>query len=536
MSPTRLKLPPLAWTIPGLAILCEASAFLHGLSPKIADPDSFYHLRHALIYRQQGIFNSAFPWLTQSMVSRTGGDLWYGFHLLILPLTYGSLLAGIYQGGVLATILSLVLFYFAVRRLQVRWPVLWTLFFLFCSGSTLYRLTMFRPHPLSLALTIVVFAAYFGDRASPRQWVTGFVGGFLIAWMHLSLFWAPLAAVAVAAAVGVVEKVEIRWRFIFLLAAGILVGALLRPQAMGALRLLYIQLFELARAKSHGVPLFFGSELDPFPARDFVPRFIPLTLFLVASGVILCGSLFGRPGLGPAWAIPRGPRRAALTASFVLAVGFGVMAFVSARRAMDQCGAFASVAVALAFTHLWEAWRRRRAAARSSGRAPAAAAAGLIVLAWMLFRSVHYFNVSMDTSCVPYKFEEAAAWMKTNIPGKTIVFVPYWDEFPQLFFWDDQHYYINGMDPVFQYVYSHKYYWNTYFIMTDQAARFTYDTENGDSSGGATETYKFMREESGAQYVLLRVYRSPDFNAYLASDHRFQKVFGNASVVIYKIL
>ena len=72
---------------PALAIaaLLTAAAALHGVSPTTADPDGFYHIRHARVYRTQGLFDSGFPWARFSAIRDQASDLWYGFHVLHVP-------------------------------------------------------------------------------------------------------------------------------------------------------------------------------------------------------------------------------------------------------------------------------------------------------------------------------------------------------------------------------------------------------------------------------------------------------------------
>ena len=72
---------------PALAIaaLLTAAAALHGVSPSTADPDGFCHIRHAWVYRTQGLFDSGFPWACFSAIRDQASDLWYGFHVPLVP-------------------------------------------------------------------------------------------------------------------------------------------------------------------------------------------------------------------------------------------------------------------------------------------------------------------------------------------------------------------------------------------------------------------------------------------------------------------
>ena len=88
------------WFIVAAVLL---SAFLHFSSPKIPDLDSFYHIRHASLLKNN-ILDTEYPWLSYSAIREKSADLWYGFHLLITPFTFGDdLLFGIKLAGVFLT-------------------------------------------------------------------------------------------------------------------------------------------------------------------------------------------------------------------------------------------------------------------------------------------------------------------------------------------------------------------------------------------------------------------------------------------------
>ena len=153
-----------------LAVIAGVALLLASYSPNLHDPDSLYHLRHAAIYRAAGIGYAEFPWAHFSVVRTIGADLWYGFHLLLIPLTvFADPVAGVRAGDALTAILSLALAYAALRRLQVRWPLFWTLVFVFLTGDVVYRLPVLRPHPISLTLVLLLYTFLVEPLASPSS-------------------------------------------------------------------------------------------------------------------------------------------------------------------------------------------------------------------------------------------------------------------------------------------------------------------------------------------------------------------------------
>ena len=100
-----------SWII-ALVTFLIVSAVFQLLSPNIYDPDSFYHIRHAWLYKTSGFFNSSFPWVQYSVINKYQADIWYGFHILLTPLTFfNDLVFGIKLGAFLITTAVLFSFY-----------------------------------------------------------------------------------------------------------------------------------------------------------------------------------------------------------------------------------------------------------------------------------------------------------------------------------------------------------------------------------------------------------------------------------------
>ena len=66
------------------------SVHLHLSSNKFPDPDVFYHFRHAAIYAGGGLFSGEFPWIPYSVIGKFSSDIWYGFHVLLIPFAWAG--------------------------------------------------------------------------------------------------------------------------------------------------------------------------------------------------------------------------------------------------------------------------------------------------------------------------------------------------------------------------------------------------------------------------------------------------------------
>ena len=136
--------------------LCIASAVsivLHFSVDKFPDPDVFYHFRHAELYAGTSqIFRTDFPWVHYSVISKLSSDLWYGFHVVLIPFTLASdRILGMQLAGAFVTIVFLISFYAACIRLKIIPALFWPFFLLFSSAFLLHRLGMLRPQVFPLA-------------------------------------------------------------------------------------------------------------------------------------------------------------------------------------------------------------------------------------------------------------------------------------------------------------------------------------------------------------------------------------------------
>ncbi|MFQ5434071.1 MAG: hypothetical protein ACE5FD_04265 [Anaerolineae bacterium] len=86
------------------------------------------------------------------------------------------------------------------------------------------------------------------------------------------------------------------------------------------------------------------------------------------------------------------------------------------------------------------------------------------------------------------RFADASKWLKNNSESGDIVFHSSWDEFPLLFYFNSENYYIAGLDPTFSYEYDEE----LYHKMVDITV------------GNQTENiYNDIKDKFNASYVLV---------------------------------
>ncbi len=494
-------------------------------TPNIADPDGFYHFRHAQIMREQGVFSSAFPWAQFSEISETSADLWYGFHVLLMPFTYlVSEPVAIKFAGAAGAFALLMLVWAALRKLKVKGAALWALLFIIATPDIPFRIAMTRPHVLSLGLMLFIFAATL--EGSP--WAVA-VAAMLFASLHLSVAWIPVVVIGVILFFSLVHRAHVPWKHVLGMSAGLLAGMLARPNPAGGLQLAYTQVVRFAAVKAQELPLRFGRELVPFGWENFVTQLLPLALLVVIALCFLGWAVWSKN-----FRTIEQKRRIALWSSLALAALFGILAFTAAGRAAELAAAFAVVALALIASSYPAFASRAPFLFSRAGRW----ATGLVIAATLLYMGVNSLQrsgVVLNNAFPQDKFKEASQWLAANARPKEIVFNPHWDTFAMLFFWNPANYYINGMDPIFLYAYDQNQYWRLHFIATDKASDTTCPLIR--CNGVQIEnTYDVLKNKFRASYIFVQKLRIPRFTAYLEQDRaHYEKTFDNKSEAIFRI-
>jgi len=513
-------------------VAAATAAYLHLSLPRIPDRDAFYHLAHARLYVQEGPFTSEFPWPVYSVITRYSADLWYGLHVLLMPFTFlAAPHLQIKLSGVLLLALTLVLFYLAMRRSRISYPFLWPFLVLFATPVFLYRLLMTRPHVLSVGIAALLLACM----ASGSVWAVGLLC-FAFTFVHLNFFWVVPVVVGVVVVVKFFTEQVWEWRKALAALIGAGLGLLLRPNPIGAAKLVYIQVISVALAKQEEVPMLFGADLAPgadlirvMPAAVFLD-FWPLMVLYVAAAFVFLAALFNPESRLAARS------RSLLWTSFVLSALFLWSALSVAWRSVDLFVAFGVTLVASVFTLLLrergteeEPWMTRRARALL-------VSGGALLLAFMAWHALSEHAGRMRSAgSLPYRYQEAAEWLRDNSQPGEIVFHNNWDLFGELFYWNTHNRYIGGMDPIFQYAYNKELYWKAHHLYIDAAGRYTWGAPNR-SLAPPEETYTVLREDFNAAYLAVVETRTPRFYSYLMSDPRFRPAIESGGLTVFELL
>jgi len=566
-----------ASALPLLAVVAVVAAGHLSLYPGVADLDGFYHVGHARAYLEGSPFDTSLPWATRSIIGDVGGDLWWGFHMLLVPFAALGVEAGLHLAAVVLTLVLGLSVLLVLRRHGVEGAGWWAALFLLAVPNIFFRHLMVRPHVLSLAASLVLLSVLVRG----RWWHVGILSA-LISWLHLSLFWLGPAITAVYAVARVPVTVglgrsrpdvgvPIRAALPAAL-GGAALGWLLRPDAVDALTLLNVQLVELFALQAMDVPLTFAQELTPIGAFELIRMsglFFVAWVVGIGALMVVCvralasggttataegqrgtregqpGTRDGQPGMvtspatGDAGAMPDptnagggafgGQERATLiVAAAVLSMVFLLLAVVSARRAMEQWVAFGFLLLPL----LWEVgraqgWSRARRLLPVLGAVLVAAHLG-----WFGWR--HHLNVSL-VAFSGSTLEEASEFLEARSEPGDVVFHARWDNFGPLFARNRVNRYLGGMDPVFLFAHDPASYWEFFFLSTDATTEWTCDAFPC-RDGTATDTHQALTDHFGARWVLVEPSRNPRLSLYLLDDPRFELALDTGPAAVFEIL
>ncbi len=513
----------------------------HFLSPNFFEGDSLYYLRLAWLYRTRGLLDAQFPWLPYSAIAEFSSSLWYGFGVLLIPFTaFEDPVLGIKVAGVLLTGGALWTYYLVARRMRLRMAPLWPCLLFFSAPNVLAVFLMVRPQVVTLALAPLLFCylaqprnvpgetARSDDRGSASATIPIFLISLANTWVHLNFAWIVGFIAAVVVSVRWVVERRVAWRAAGAVAAGMLLGWLLRPNPLGAARLLYIQLVELLFAKWRGIPLLFGNENLPLDSAVFLRNFVPLAVLWAVAGAVLIWRTMSRPG---AEELKDPDRRVLLWASFLLSVASLLVAFVVGRRTYSWWSEFGIILIASVYTDVVPS--SRRLGARTIETAATWAIVGVLV--FVAFDSTTKTSDSFSHSGIPPdRLKTAGRWLEEHSRAGDIVFNVRWFEFSPLFFWNQKSFYVGGLDPIFQYAHDPRLYWKFHHLSGKDSVEFTCGVPVC-SDGTREDTHDVLVKDFKARYVVVGKRLNPDLYRFFAGDPRFEQTVDTPREAVFRI-
>ncbi|MDP1718914.1 MAG: hypothetical protein Q8L24_00605, partial [bacterium] len=291
-------------------------------------------------------------------------------------------------------------------------------------------------------------------------------------------------------------------------------------------KLFYIQVIKQIAEKQGGLPLLFGAENFPLSSNILFLNFGVMLLIWTVALAIIGWSIWQGP-----WRLNEPKRKIFIISSAVLSVVFFFLSIAVARRAYDFWIVFGILLIAAVFTGLWNSsiHRKQNSSYQWAG--------GILItaLVFLVFYSgTKTINSLKSNSYPPDHVKAAGEWLNRNTQPGDLVYNLHWTHFSPLFLWDRKNYYLNGLDPIFQYDYNPALYWKFNYLATGLTTNQTCGKTECKQSD-MEDTYKVLKNDFGAKYILVGKSYNPKMEKFLAGSPNFEKVFEAVNETIYRI-
>ncbi|NUM25921.1 MAG: hypothetical protein HUU49_04915 [Candidatus Buchananbacteria bacterium] len=486
--------------------------YLH-FDQTFADPDSFYHAKLTEFLITKGAITE-FPWLSVTTLARGFIDHHFLYHILLVPFVLLlTPLIGLKVFTVIFSSLTILALFWFLRSLQVR-GAFWYALFLITVNPFVFRLSLAKAQQVVLLLLFLFLffllrRNYIGLILVSCVYVWSYAGwplllllGFLYAavnwfWNISQRGWFKFK----------LDRLKLHWQNAWLLLSiviGLAAGLFFSPYFPTNLNFYWQQSFKIAVVNYQYI-IDVGAEWYPYSPLDLLASAIPFfALVLIA---LLAFIIFYDKQPMNSW--------------FFLVVSFLFFALtLKSRRYVEYFIPLALIFSALSLNVLvrqFEGEIVRLISRKYLWLLFAVIVIGLIPVAARDLASVKDFY---RRGFAFNKFEEPARWLKENSQPGDVVFHSDWDEFPILFYHNDQNYYLVGLDPTFMYEYDPGLHQRWVDIVTG------HDDQ---------DLYVKIKNLYNARYVFVDIKQNESFANHLADEPLFEEVFSNQEAKIYRL-
>jgi hypothetical protein len=420
------------------------------------DFDGYYHVKWSRMLWESirsHSFPPAFPWLPLTTLNpKDYVDHHLLFHILQIPFTrLRDLRLGAKVGSTIFATLAVVSCYWLLVRYRIRYLLVWLIALLACSAPFLYRLNMAKAPPLAIIYLIVGIYLLFVKKYWPLALLA------VIFTLTYDMFVLLIVATAIWVIVIAWTERRLEWRPLVWVVLGTAAGLVINPYFPHNLYLLYEHLKIKLTASDFSTKV--GSEWYPYDSWEFLGNSVVACVAMVVGYV----------------AFDLGERKRSHYPLFFLLFSTALLVMTARwRRIAEYWPPFAVLFSAFSLQPWLEGTRSAftrlppdvldelrpfldrdddpippRETEQQELTRTIAVAAVAVVLALALFFNLRVTAKDIASSEPHEYYKGGADWMRANIPPRQIVFNTDWDDFPRLFYYDETHYYVSGLDPTY---------------------------------------------------------------------------------------
>ena len=434
------------------------------------DWDGYYHIRWSTLLWQNfshGQWLPAFQWLPLTVLNpHDYADHHFLFHLLQIPfLWFFEPVMAAKVAAVTYSSIAVFSVYWLMYRYDIKYQLIWLAAMLTCANMFYYRMSMAKAPPLTIIFTVAGIYMLF-----ERKYVWLLPLMFAFVWTY-SLFPLLLFAAVIWVIIIAWNERRFEWRPLAYTLGGMVLGNIINPYFPQNLLLFWEHFYTKFKVGSD-FAVAVGGEWYPYNGMEL------LTHFPVAMAAMLIGYILFMPHGGKL------PEKATF---FLMFVSILLAAQFRSKRFAEYFPPFAVLFAAFS----WQAFqipqlfelpadfrdeiqpyldaekKTDHQAWRDALRKSAVWTLGIVLALYFLFNvnGFHWLGIEQEglaetiaSNEANDRYQRAMKWAtgigadgKENIPTGERIFNCNWDDFPKLFFFDQKHAYVYGLDPNYLY-------------------------------------------------------------------------------------
>lgn len=422
------------------------------LSGSFMDPDSFYHARLVLLMRGGPVFS--FPWLPLTVLQTTYIDHHFLYHVFLIPfVSFFNPLVGITVATLLFATIFITLFNVLLRttlpkvqgHFTQHWILLWTLLLLF-NSTFIFRLNLEKIPAFSLILFFCGLWAILKNKLSLL-----FLLSFLYVWTYSG--WPLLVGVACISSLtqSICEKHTffdgVSWKIGGVSLLGALLGILIHPYFPTDLYFYWIQI---------GVIGFFQDGTIFSTSNEWLPAgfsivsktAIALIVFCVASTAFFIPS-HQKSIIKNMCPLPRYQQWFLYIVSFLLLL-FSIKSVRHIEYFVPVALFFSGIIlIPLCAEYSPLQLLKNSLTKQKEGISSLLKSCLLFLIPCVLLINIVSIYTQRKNGFPFTHYKQVSAWLVAHTPANSLVFNDRWDDFPQLFFYNQHNQYISGLHPTF---------------------------------------------------------------------------------------
>jgi len=410
------------------ACLLSFFAFIQSVIPAFCDPDSYYHAAVSNLIKNSGL-RYPFPWTEFSVFKNFFSDKDFLFHLCSVPffyLTDSLIIAGKYA-TIFYNVIFIAVYAFILRKHLPDFLAAIFLFLPVFSSTFIAYFFQFRSYTFSNILTLL--AIYF---MLNKRFAALFIVSLIYPLTHISFFMLFPFVIICETIRFCVDK-DFSLRNIYTVLIGVMLGMFIHPNFPGNFLSFHLNGVLVPFYTLTKVNMSFGGEFNsPLLSFAFVNNF---PVFFAINFVLWCSLL--------------AVKKYSLSTFVWLAVSniYLLLSF-SSNRYWYPVNVFFFVFLACYVKDLTQGMGRKTVLAGTAVFIGLFVAANLIIfpkaVGWIQEYIIYSSSRNSD-------YENAAYWMKRNIPERETIYHSSWADSPFFMCYNPKNKYISVLDPIYMF-------------------------------------------------------------------------------------